>query len=358
MKKKSTSTGTTLEDVAKKAGVSVPTASRVLSNSSYPVSQELRTKILRAAKELNYIPNLLGKMLKMNSTPAIGVIVPTLQNPFFNQVILGIESATRTTDYELTIFSSHRSVEQERKNIFTCLQNRVMALIVISIDNNPDTLNHYIEYGGKVALLEADFKLEHAIVAETEYLVAGQIAAKHLAECGHKNIVFLTAPLTKSYRQQILNGVKMIFAQKNIPFSDEDVLAAKTEQEADNGQYEFQLGKNLVQDFLKLPKKYSAIIAINDITAFGIIQALTQNGISVPEQVSVISFDNISYSEMISPPLTTVELPSSSMGFTACQMLLSAVSSTLEFSAEARFRFPCHLKQRMSVKNMIENTHC
>ena len=186
--KKGKGSVSTLRDVAKKADVSIATASRVLSNSDYPVSQTLRRRIIRVAEELNYTPNLLGKMLKNNTYHAVGVIVPTLQNPFFNQVILGVESAAREKNYEVVIYSSHRSAEQERSNILNLLKNRVMALIIISIDDKGDTLQRYIDCGGRVALLEADFHLEGAIIAKTDYLLAGRLAARYLAAKGHRRI--------------------------------------------------------------------------------------------------------------------------------------------------------------------------
>ncbi len=340
----------TLQDVAKRANVSVATASRVLSNSDYPVSQRLRKQVMRVAEELNYTPNLLGKMLKRNAHHAVGVIVPTLQNPFFNQVILGVEAAARKKNYEVIIFSSHRSIEQERNNISNLLQNRVLALIIISIDSNGDALQNYIACGGKVAVLESDFKLEGSIVTETDYILAGHLAAGYLADKGHRKIALLTSPLTKRYRRQILDGVKLAFSEFHIPFSSADVFVAYAETEPDTGLYEFELGRQLVDAFLKCWKKYTAIIAINDITAFGIIQALTQAGISVPDDISVISFDNITYSEMISPPLTTVELPSNSVGFAACEMLITALTPDMSERPDIRFSFPCRLKERQSVK--------
>ena len=352
MAEKRKKTYPSIQDVAKEAGVSVATASRVLSNSSYPVTQALKKKVIKAAKDLNYTPNLLGKMLKSNSVMAIGVIVPTLQNPFFNQVILGIEAAARNSDYEVIIFSSHRSIEQERKNIMTLLQNRVMALIIMSIDDKPDALQNYMDCGGTVALLESDFKLSRGVKAEINYFEAGELAASHLIDTGHRNIAFLTSPLTKNYRRQILDGVKHCFEKNKIDFSEKDVFVANAEEESDTGLYEFELGRKLVKDFMKQRKKYSAIIAINDITAFGIIQALTQNGIKVPEDVSVISFDNITYSEMISPPLTTVELHSSAMGSTACKLLISSVLSSAESGPDVSFNYHCRLEERQSIKTL------
>lgn len=350
--KKGKSSVSTLRDVAKKADVSIATASRVLSNSDYPVSQTLRKRIIRVAEELNYTPNLLGKMLKNNAYHAVGVIVPTLQNPFFNQVILGVESAAREKNYEVVIYSSHRSAEQEHNNILNLLKNRVMALIIISIDEKGDALQRYIDCGGRVALLEADFQLEGAIIAQTDYLLAGRLAAQYLANQGHQKVALLTSPLTKSYRCQILDGVREAFRKSNINFSDSDVFVAHTESESDTGLYEFELGRQLVDTFLQNRKKHTAIIVINDITAFGVIQALAQRGLSVPDHISVISFDNITYAEMISPPLTTVELPSNSIGFAACEMLISPMVSNEGGSPDIRFSFPCRLKERQSVKKL------
>ena len=350
--KKGKGSVSTLRDVAKKADVSIATASRVLSNSDYPVSQTLRRRIIRVAEELNYTPNLLGKMLKNNTYHAVGVIVPTLQNPFFNQVILGVESAAREKNYEVVIYSSHRSAEQERSNILNLLKNRVMALIIISIDDKGDTLQRYIDCGGRVALLEADFHLEGAIIAKTDYLLAGRLAARYLTAKGHRRIALLTSPLTKNYRCQILDGVREAFKESNILLSDSDVFVAHTESESDTGLYEFELGRQLVDTFLQSRRKHTAIIAINDITAFGIIQALAQRRLSVPDDISVISFDNITYSEMVSPPLTTVELPSNSMGFAACEMLISPLISSADDSPDIHFSFPCRLKERQSVKEL------
>lgn len=339
----------TLKDVAKRAGVSLSTASRVLSSTDYPISQELRQRVIRASKELNYIPNIFGKMLKSNVSDAIGIIVPTLQNPFYNQVIFGIESAAAQSGHEIRLFSSHRSITQERAHILTLLHNHIMALIILSIDSNPDTLNEYISYGGKVALLEADFSLEHSITADTDWFSAGCIAAQHLVDLGHRRIAFLTSPITKSFRRKILDGVRNTLQQTGCPFTLDDIFVADAESESTTGMYEFENGRLLAERVLDADRQYSAIVTINDITAFGVIQLLAQRGISVPEEISVISFDNISYSEMIFPPLTTVNLPSSNMGFAACQMLISEITSGNIDMKNMVFQFPCTLVPRQST---------
>lgn len=340
----------TLKDVAKQAGVSPSTASRVLSNADYPVSEALRARVVRASKELNYIPNVFGKMLKSNVSDAIGIIIPSLQNPFYNQVIFGIESAAAQSGHEIRLFSSHRNVAQERKHILTLLHNHIMALIIISIDSSPETLKHYISYGGRVAMLEGDFTLEHSITAETDCFAAGCIAADHLVQLGHKRIAFLTSPLTKSFRRRILEGVQDTLLRAGCPLAEESIFLSNAESESTTGMYEFENGRILAQRLLEQQRDYTAIITINDITAFGVIQVLTQHGLSIPQDISVISFDNITYSEMTSPPLTTVDLPSSNMGFAACQMLISEIASGKCDLQNMAFKFPCNLMVRQSTQ--------
>ena len=343
----------TLQDVAKRADTSLATASRVMSGSDYPVRPELKKRILRAAEELNYTTMLSNKLLQHNAFHTIGVIVPTLQNPFFNQVILGIESAARKLNYEIMIFSSHRSIEQERSNITALLADHVMGLIIISIDNSPEALENYMDCGGKVALLEADYHLDGVIRSETNYYSAGITATDYLVKMGHKKIAFLGAPVTKEYRYQILEGIRKAMQNHGLSFTDRDVFISQDENESDTGMYEFENGCNLAKEFLRSKKLYTAIIAVNDITAFGVIQALNENGVRIPEDVSVMAFDNILYSGMISPALTTIELPSSSMGFAACRMLISMLVTNDYSAPDTVIRFSDKLVVRNSVKSLV-----
>ena len=352
MAKRKIAENTTLQDVAKKAGVSLSTASRVLSGADYPVSKDIREKVITTAKELKYTPNILARMLKNNTYPAIGVIVPTLQNPFFNQVILGIESAARKKNYEIMILSSNRSIEQERSNIDSLLQNRVMAMIITSIDNSSAALKNYIRCGGKVALLESNFRLENTISTETDYISAGRLAVEHLVENGHREIALFTAPMTKTNRRQMLVGIRETMKEYHLPFGDENVFEAVGEAETDTELYEFALGKQLVEAFIPYREKFTAIIAVNDITAFGIIQGLRQYNLSVPEDISLISVDNVVYSGMVSPPLTTIDIPASAIGSTVCNMLIDSLGSEGNGLTDVVFKFQGQLIERQSVRHI------
>ena len=340
----------TIQDVAKYAGVSIATVSRVLSNSSYPVSPEKRKTVLQTARAMHYTPNLFGRMLQSDRNTSIGVLVPTLQNPYFHQVVMGIENEASRHNFEVVISSSHRSVAQERDNIKSLLEKQVMGLIVISLDDSPATLTQYIDYGGRVALLEADYPLEGAICAKIDYREAGRTAAQYLADRGHRNIALITAPLTKLYRRDILAGVTACLASNRIAFGPGDCFVAEHEVESETGMYEFDMGKELMLRLLnRRARKYTAVIAANDITAFGVIQAVSQNRLTIPGDLSIISFDNIPYAAMVSPALTTVALPSASMGASACHFLINALEAPGQEVENISFSFPCYVEERQSV---------
>ncbi|MBQ6481007.1 MAG: LacI family DNA-binding transcriptional regulator [Anaerolineaceae bacterium] len=352
-RKKNPNRGSNLNQVASLAGVSLATASRVLGYSNYHVSSKTRKKVIEAANALNYTPAPQPSAYAFEVNPVIAAIVPTLQNPFFSQVILGIEACASKKGVQVMVFSSHRSVEEERKNINSLLHTRITALIIISIDISGETLENYIACGGKVALLESNFTLPNTIMTKTNYYTAGRLAAEHLISCGHRNIAFFTSPLTKTYRKVILSGVQSTMKEAKLSLPEKNIFVAAAETESDTGLYEFEMGKSLVEEFIT--RKYNritAVIAINDLTAFGIIQGFTRHGISIPNDISVISFDNLPYSGMIFPPLTTVELPSVSLGTAACRMLIDTLSGTEPGLAGITFDFQGKLIERESVRHI------
>ena len=147
-----TSHNVTIGDVAKAAGTSVSTVSRVLSGSTYPVSAAKRERVLHAANTLGYEPNLLGRMLKTNTNPSIGIIIPSFQNPFYTQLIIGIEKEAMANNYFPLVFSSQRSPETERNLINNLIKNRVKGLMISSIDDSPQAVDHFVSTGGKVCI--------------------------------------------------------------------------------------------------------------------------------------------------------------------------------------------------------------
>ena len=325
----------TINDVAKAAGTSVSTVSRVLSGSSYPVSAAKRESVLRAAGTLGYEPNLLGRMLKTNTNPSIGIIIPSFQNPFYTQLIMGIEQEAISYNYLPLVFSAQRNPKTERNLINNLIKNRVKGLMISSIDDSPLAVEQFVSMGGKVCNFESNYSdTEKVVNAKTDMLGAGRAATEYLISQGHRIIAFLSTPFNRVTRQMTLDGFKLAMADHGISFSEENIMTVPYEFDTDTDLYELEAGRKLGEKFLRAweKKPYTAIVAVNDLIAYGIIQNLQEHGISIPEDVSIISFDNIPYSGLIHPPLTTMDMPARFLGQRACRLIIDSLNSSEDHS--------------------------
>lgn len=315
----------TISDIARAANTSIATVSRVLGDSGYPVSAALREKVKQIAKEFNYSPNLLGRMLKKNEISDIGVIVPTIQNPFYTEVLIGIEMEVKKNGYDILLYNSFRDVKVERRHIKKLCQKQVKGIIISSVDNSPTALTEFLQRGGSVALFDQDADFPGCIKIKFDFIKASRMAVEYLISMGHEDIAFLSSPLVRKSRMDNLEGYKQALAAHNIHLKQENILISEKELDVETGMYEFENGKELARLFISLKERPTAIFAVNDITAFGIIQQLAAYDISVPDDVSVIGFDNIEISKMINPPLTTINQPSYETGRIAGKLLIDAL---------------------------------
>jgi LacI family transcriptional regulator len=312
----------TIHDIARAAAVSSATVSRVLSNSGYPVSPAMREKILKTASELNYIPNQLGKQLKTNNNRTLGVIIPSITNPFYSSVILGIEEIARSHDYHLLLCNSHHDPKLEEQYLKTIFEKQIKGLIISSISQNTKLLKQLIDLGLNVIALDQKIEEKELCRIEFDFRKGGYMATTYLIDKGHRSIAYVTSPMDRPSRKSIYQGYLDAMGQ----FGLEPITEEAVEEKAFNGIYEFDNGKHLTSRLLERPNRPSAIFACNDLTAFGIISELTSQGISVPQDVSVIGFDGIEFGQMITPALTTIKQPDYEMGRMACGMLMEMLT--------------------------------
>jgi LacI family transcriptional regulator len=308
----------TIHDVAKKANASAATVSRVLSNSNYPVSAAMREKILRTAKEMEYIPNLFGKQLKTNTNMTLGIIIPSITNPFYSSMILGIEEIARNHNYHVLLCNSLHDPKREDEYLKTIFEKQIKGLIISSISKNKKLLKQLIGMGLNVIALDQDIDGMDVYRIEFDYRKGGYMATKHLIEKGHRSIAYITSPLNRPSRISIYKGYLDAIKEYGL----EPYLEEADQDEAYNGAYEFENGRRLTRKLVELSNPPSAIFACNDMTAFGVINELGFHGISVPQDISVIGFDGIEFGQMITPALTTIKQPDYEMGRLACSMLI------------------------------------
>ncbi|MCK5757464.1 MAG: LacI family DNA-binding transcriptional regulator [Clostridiales bacterium] len=312
----------TITDVAKKAGVSVATVSRYFSNNGYPVSKEAGLRIDYAASTLEYTPNIVGRMLKTNTSLDIGVIIPTIMNPFYPDVLLGIEKTAARRGYQILLCNSLRNSETETRYIDSLYQKQVRGIIIASTEGSEDKFKKMKSKGMVVVNLEGGGNNDCCSGVEFNFKEGAKLLADHLKNFGHDKIAFLTSPFTKQSRRDILIGINNVYGEENIL-----VLTDDDETESEGGIYEYEMGRRLAEKLLEYNNCPKAVIAVNDITAAGVIKGLNEAGYSVPTDFSVAGFDNIELSAMITPALTTVNQPGFATGESAANILIDQIEN-------------------------------
>lgn len=322
----------TIYDIAKHCNVSPATVSRVLGKSSYPVKAATREKILQAAKQMKYVPNLIGQSLKTNVSRDIGVILPNITNPIYTQLIQGIYDNAAKLDYQVLLCDSHRTPVQENKNIDSLISKRVGGIILASISKQSEAARRALEFGVRVVTIEQELPLD-CIHVGFDYRAAGYLATKTLIASGHRKIGFIGAPLDRSSRLQMLDGFKSCLIDHGLTPNDTFIMLSENESEM-SSIYELNNGIAHAQHCLSLMQRPTGYVCINDITALGFIRGFTESGLRVPEDVSVIGFDNIPYCSLVSKGLTTIDQHAYEMGSIASDILIKQITNpdTVQYS--------------------------
>ncbi|QGP92042.1 Ribose operon repressor [Neomoorella glycerini] len=338
----------TIKEIARRAGTSTATVSRVLRNDGYPISEELKERVLAVARELNYSPNLIGRYLKNHSSSDVGVIIPTITNPFYSLLILGIEEVLNQNNYSMLLCNSFRDEEKEKRYIDLLFQKQVKGLIVASIARQHDYLQQYIDRGLQVVTFDQEVEDLDCTKVLIDYEKGSYLAMQHLFANGHRAIGFLSAPLTRKSRKLIYEGYLKAMREQGIKINKEWVVIADTEVERNGEVYEFENGKKIAAKLLTAYEKPTAVLVINDMTAYGVMHELASRGVKVPEDLSLVSFDNIFFSQITNPPLTTVSYTTYEMGKLAAEYLIKKLTGSQ--TLQANIILEPVLVERSSVK--------
>jgi len=312
---------TTIIDVARRAGVSAATVSRVM-NDTKPVSQELRQRVLRVMDELDYHPNLLAGSLRRRVTHTIGLIVPDTTNPFFGELAKSIEDVGFQHGYNVILCNSDYNLERERSYIMVLKAKQVDGLIFIPSSSRMDHVSDLLEsWQGSVVTadrltpeLEAD-----SVVADNR--AGGHMAALHLLGLGHRCIGCIERPEYLAHIEDRLIGFCEILRQWNTEIPKEFCV---------RGGFRLEDGVRAARALLTLPARPTAIFAYNDIMAIGALQAAKELNVRVPDDLAIVGFDDIPMASYLTPALTTIRLPKYRIGALAAEILLGRVRGEIE----------------------------
>lgn len=342
----------TIAQIAAATGFSSATVSRVLSGSEYPVKRQVRDRVFQAASEMGYKNRTYrAGQGTVGEFKDIGVIVPTLTNPFYYELIAGIRSECNLHGYTSMICSSQRQSEMEVRNIDLMLQKGVQGLIVSSLNETSSSLSLKLNSAPHIVVF--DQAVNHLDVSYVmfDHFEAGRLATEYLMLRGHRKICFMTPPITRETRRELFNGYKSVLEAFHTPLEPAYVLSPeKEEQDIENNTYDFNNGIEMAKQFLKLEDRPTAIFAINDTTAYGAIRYFKEVGVRVPEDVSLIGCDNLFTSSVVDPPLTTVNQPAYETGRLTCKILLSEIAG--ESTKTSHIILRPSIVERLSVKTL------
>ncbi len=318
---------TTIKDIAKRIGVSHSTVSRALRGNTI-ISAETSERIRRVAQEMGYQPSAAARSLKTNRSLVLGVIVNSIADPFFGEILYGIEECAQEGGYSLFIAASQHDVIRERKIVQTMMEQRTDGVIICSSSFSAEQGRQLLAYGFPIVAVNHQAAESFHFSIYHDDVDGSRQVTRHLIDLGHKRIAYLGNSLSGRTTQDRLSGfqTEMENAGLSVPVSHIHHVAGG----------EPDLGFESMQYFSTLAAKPTALVCFNDMLAMGVLKGCSQLGMRVPDDLSVTGFDNIKFSAFTNPSLTTLDQPKRSIGREAAQMLLDLLNPNNGKSTEVQ----------------------
>ena len=301
-----------LKDVAKAAGVSVATVSRML-NGSLDLPAATKQRIDEAIASLKYQPNPHARRLSRGRSDTIGLVVPDIANPFFATMVAAIEEEANDRGLAVSLYATLNRTGREVAYLRLIEHNHVDGLVFVT--NHPDDgqLAELLNRTGKVIVVDEDVPLAVVPKLFCDNFQGGQLAGRHLAEFGHRQVLYVGGPDAMISTQRRFNGLCKGLRER---FGD----AASIRRYS--GEYTIACGREMARRFLDEGMPATAIFASSDEIAIGMIEVLRERGISIPEDLSLIGFDDVSPLHLFAPPVTAIRQPVRTIGQRALALLL------------------------------------
>jgi LacI family transcriptional regulator len=303
----------TIKDVAREAGVSVATVSRVF-NESAPVKDATRRIVQDVAGRLNYWPNAAARSLITSRTQAIGVLLPDLYGEFYSEILRGMDCAARVAGFHLLVSSSHAHAE-ELIDALRMMRGRIDSLIVMAPDVDARAAISSMSRDLPIVLIDSGVEPDGCECISIANEAGARALVKHLIGLGHRRIATITGPVRNADAVLRLKGYRAALRAAGLTHGPEHEI---------RGDFSERSGYEAVARLLALKPRPTAVFAANDYMAIGVLGALSDARVKVPEQIAVVGFDDIAMARYLNPPLTTVHVDANKLGALAVHRLLEA----------------------------------
>jgi len=309
---------TTIKDIAKRTGVSHSTVSRALRGDPL-ISFETTSRIRQAANEMAYLPSAAARSLKTNRSQVLGVIVSSIDDPFFSEIVFGIEEAAQEAGYRLFMAASQHDPAREQKIVQAMMEHRTDGVIICSSSFSPNQGRQLLDYGFPIVVVNHQGAENFHYSIFHDDVDGSRQVTRHLIELGHRRIAYLGNSLSGRTTLDRLTGFKaeLQAAGLTVPLEYIHHVAGNDPQ----------FGMDGSKFLLKLELPPTAIVCFNDMLAIGVLKGCREVGLNVPDDISVTGFDNITFSAYTHPPLTTFDQPKQSIGSEAARLLLDLLDT-------------------------------
>lgn len=304
----------TIRDVARRAGVSVATASRALAGSD-AVRPQTTERIREVARTLRYVPHSGARSLATNRTSTIGVLLPDIHGEFFSELIRGLDRASRTSGYHLLVSGFHNE-KSEIEAVLRATRGRVDGLVLMMPDVEPVTLRPGLLEGQPVVLLNCRLEGDPYESLEIDGFGGAMAVVRHFASLGHRRIAILGGPEGNHDARERRRGYRAAMHELGLPWSE--ILELP-------GDFTEAAGQRAATQLLTFRDRPTAVFAANDDMAIGLLSGLRAAGVEVPGEIAIAGFDDIPTARWVSPALTSVRVEIADLGAQAMERLLAAI---------------------------------
>ena len=299
------------------AGVSTSTVSHVINKDRF-VSDAIREKVESAIKALNYAPSALARSLKINQTRTIGMLITASTNPFYSELVRGVERSCFERGYSLVLCNTEGDEQRMNSNLETLMQKRVDGLLLLCTETHQPSREILQRYPSVPTVMMdwAPFDGDSDHIQDNS-LLGGDMATQYLINKGHTHIACIAGPLDKTPARLRLEGYRVAMARAGLTILDGNEII---------GNFEFSGGFEAMQMLLALEARPQAVFICNDAMAVGAYLALYQAGLRVPQDIAIVGYDDIELAQYMTPPLTTIHQPKDELGELAIDVLIHRIS--------------------------------
>lgn len=323
-----------MKDVARHAGVSMSTVSNVINGRHKKMAPETLARVNKAISELKFTPNSLARQLKTGQIKTLGLIVPSVANPFWGNMSHLIEAEAKKRGYQVLICNAERDPEVEAQYVESLFSSSIRGVIIGSSPVSFDHLKEYAEKGMKIAAIDRDSSGAEDVIAcsvSIDQLVGAQLAVRHLIGLGHKRIGFISGPIGTTSRVGRLEGMNKELEKAGIT-PDESLIWGGRNVSTFGDSRAAEIGRTAIRELLTLDNPPTAVLTANDMYAIGACAGARELGYKVPEDLSVVGFDDIHMAEVMQPPLTTIRQPVELMSEVIVRKLIETLESPDEIT--------------------------